>query len=323
MLAQIGIVAVSAALAVLAFTGWITTAAVFVCAALVGLLSVVEMPGRQVFVGELVGPKGLANAISMNQSTFQIGSILGAALGAAMIPLGTGWAFLGTALLTGVWLVGLLFIRPHALYPRARAERTKGQIVEALRYARRKPPIFWTLLMLVFLCLLGTNWSVLLIAFADRIFESGGSGYGISNAVLAAGSIVGAIIALRRVTISLRAVYSFAAAMLVFRLAAAWMPDPITFSISIFLSSLCMMLMWTTTNPLLQSSSNGAIRGRVMSLYLLITVGGPALGAPALGWLVEHIGTRWAMCLSAGVTLLAVAGLALLQLRRRPRPEPR
>jgi MFS family permease len=56
-----------------------------------------------------------------------------------------------------------------------------------------------------------------------------------------------------------------------------------------------------------------ALRGRVMSVYLLVLLGGQALGGPSVGWLIDQVGARPAMTLCGTllglVTLLA--GLAM------------
>lgn len=315
---QSGTVAVSIALAVFALLGTLSTEMIFAAVLIVGALGVVGQPARQVFVGEIVSHRRLPNAISMNSLVFQVAAMAGPALGGILLPLGGEWAFLVAAVLSAVGLATLLAIRTAALHHRPRAPKAKGQIVEAFRYCRRKPPILWTLVLLVFVALIGLNWSVLLAAMADRVFLSGSTGYGLYTSALGIGALFGALVSLRRTRASLRSVYLSTMSLMVCKLIAAAAPGPVLFMTFIALSGMAAILMWTAANTLLQSSSNQMIRGRVMSLYLLISVGGQALGGPLLGWMVEHLGARWGLAVSAGVPLLAAMFIgAVLLVRNR------
>ncbi len=73
ILCQSAAAVLAAALAVLALTGAIEIWHVYVIALVLGLVTVLDQPARQVFVQELVGPRHLRNAISVNSTTFQLG----------------------------------------------------------------------------------------------------------------------------------------------------------------------------------------------------------------------------------------------------------
>ena len=50
------------------------------------------------------------------------------------------------------------------------------------------------------------------------------------------------------------------------------------------------LLFITAANSLVQMSSNIGIRGRVMSIYVLVLLGGQAIGGPIMGWVVSSFG---------------------------------
>ena len=88
----------AAALAVLALTGRIEVWHVYGIALVLGLVTVLDQPARQVFVHELVGPRYLRNAISVNSTTFQLGGLIGPAIaGVLLTAVGAGWAFAANA----------------------------------------------------------------------------------------------------------------------------------------------------------------------------------------------------------------------------------
>ena len=68
------------------------------------------------------------------------------------------------------------------------------------------------------------------------------------------------------------------------------------------------------TNTLMQLSTEPSMRGRVMALRVGIALGGMAFGAPILGWIANHFGSRWSLGIAAVadfvVALVAVFVLA-------------
>lgn len=203
--AQIIVVVVGTALAILSFTGAMEAWHIFALALVVGLVSVVDQPARQVFVSELVGPRLLRNAVSTNSAIFQVAALIGPALsGILLATVGAGYAFAATAVGAVIGLSMLGLIRKSELVSFPTAPRKKGQLREALQYVRNKPVIFWTLCALFFVSGIGMNWSVLLAPFADAVFNAGASGYGSYNSSIAVGALIGAILSMRRVTVRLR-----------------------------------------------------------------------------------------------------------------------
>ena len=48
-----------------------------------------------------------------------------------------------------------------------------------------------------------------------------------------------------------------------------------------------------------QLATEPAMRGRVVAILLAIALGGTPLGAPAVGWVADHFGPRWALVVGA------------------------
>lgn len=312
---------VSAGLAVAALTGVLAPWVMFVTAGILGVVAVVDQPGRQVIVGQIVSPRMLGNAISMNSITFQVGGMIGPAVsGALLAGPGASVVFPMTAILHLGALGALIVLLVRADLPRRdAAPRRRGQITDALRYAGRKPEIRVTLLLLVFVCVVGLNWPVVFVSMATAEFHSGPDGYGLANTALAAGSLIGALLSLRRVHRGLRTVIFSVCGLCLFRGLCAIAPAEWMYLLIVAGTGLWLILMWTAANSLLQWSSNSAIRGRIMSLYLMIAVGGQAIGGPLLGWACQTIGPRPTLALSAAVPLCAAIVLGILAARQGER----
>ena len=75
------------------------------------------------------------------------------------------------------------------------------------------------------------------------------------------------------------------------------------------------ILFTTSANTLLQLTVPDALRGRVMSLYILLFAGTTPIGGFLIGSLSNTLGVSWALAICAGLCLAGVLG-ALLYRRR-------
>jgi MFS family permease len=328
---QICLVVLAATLAVLTLSGAVQVWQVYIIAFLVGIVTVFDNPARQVFVNELVGPKYLHNAISINSSVFQLGGLIGPAIsGALLVAVGAGWSFAINAV-SCLFVVGaLLMLRVADLHKSTPAVRAPGQLREGLRYVVSKPSILWTMVMIAVLSLFTFSMPVLLAAFASDIFKVGAAGYGLFNTLLAIGAFAGAIASTRRMGIRLRTVIATAALFGLLQALAGLMPNQLFFSVVLIGVGFANLLFITGANSLVQISSNMAVRGRVMSVYVLVLLGGQAIGGPFMGFIVETFGAHTAMAISGLApvvaalvigTILAKQGRLRLRLTLRSAPK--
>jgi len=307
----------AAALAVLALTGAVQVWHVYVIALVLGLVTVLDQPARQVFVNELVGPRYLRNAISVNSTTFQLGGLIGPALaGLLLTAVGAGWAFAANALACCSTVAMLLLLRKDQLFVSTPAPKKKGMLREGLRYALSKPTIYWPWLMAGFIAVFAMSLPVLLAAYADHVFDVGAGGYGLLNALVALGALCGAIASTRRRQLRLRSVVFCAGMYGLMLCLAALAPSMLWFSVVMVLSGFWCLMFLTGSNQLVQISSNMGIRGRVMSLYIMVLIGGQAIGGPMLGWIAEHADPHVALLVSGGVPVLAALTVAVILARK-------
>ncbi|MDQ1607661.1 MAG: hypothetical protein QOE16_393 [Microbacteriaceae bacterium] len=303
----------AAGLAVLTLTGAAQVWHLWVISFVLGLVTVIDNPARQVFVNELVGPRYLRNAISLNSSVFQLGGLIGPAVGGILITaVGAGWAFAINAVACTVVVATLSMLRRSELFHSPTAERSKGQLAEGMRYVLSKPVIFWTIVMLAFLSTFAFNMPVFLAAYANNVFHVGAQGYGFFNALVAGGALAGAIASTRRTSIRLSMIIGTAGALGIVQALAGIAPNEIAFGLFLVATGVANLLFITGANSIIQMSSNVRIRGRVISLYILVLLGGQAIGGPIMGWLVELVGPHIAMVASGVVPTIAAIVIAVL-----------
>jgi MFS family permease len=64
---------------------------------------------------------------------------------------------------------------------------------------------------------------------------------------------------------------------------------------------------------MMQLTTERTMRGRVLALRIAVVMGGTPIGAPLVGWVVDHFGARWALGVGALAGLAATAvGVAYL-----------
>ncbi len=198
---------ISAVLAVLTITGVVQLWMIYVLVALMGIVQLLDNPSRSVFVSEIVGPRQLRNAISLNASIFHLGALVGPALsGIAIVAVGSGWSIAANAVAAAIGAILIGAIRQDQLLTAPRAPKAKGQIREAARYVLAKPAMFWTFVMVTFVSMFGLPLPTLLAGMADTVFETGAQGYGLYNSLLAVGALTGALLSTRRTELRLRTI---------------------------------------------------------------------------------------------------------------------
>jgi MFS family permease len=310
---------VASTLGILALTGVVQAWHVYILATVLGFVTVVDNPTRQVFVSELVGQSHIRNAVSLNSSVFQLGALVGpAASGALIHAVGQGWSFLINAASCLVVVTMVAVIRPRPV-PAARNSSSGhvGDLREALRYIGRTSEVAWSIVLAATIGLFGLNMPVILAAFADHVFSTGVRGYSLFNSLTAVGALSGAVLSARRQSVPrVRVLTSTLVLLGVMVMIAALAPATWLFGIVLVAVGFCTLQFLTGANSLVQTTAAPALRGRVMGVYLLVLLGGQALGGPCVGWLIDHYGARTSMFGCGSLVTVVSVGVGLVIARR-------
>ncbi|MFI8997083.1 MFS transporter [Streptomyces sp. NPDC053542] len=304
------------ALAVLTLTGQVQVWHVYLVAFLLGLVTVVDNPARQSFVSEMVGPDDIRNAVSLNSANFQSARLVGPAVAGVLITaVGSGWAFMLNGLSFIAPVVGLLMMRSSELHQGKVVPRGKGQLREGLRYVAGRPDLIWPIVLVGFIGTFGFNFPIWLTAFVDKVYHSGAGTYGLLNTLMAAGSLAGALLAARRGTSRLRLLVGAALAFGILEIAASLAPTFWLYAALLVPIGMCGLTINVTANSSVQLATDPAMRGRVMSLFMMVFMGGTPLGAPLVGWITDVYGARIGFLSGGVISALAAVGVGLFLAR--------
>ncbi|MET9485032.1 MFS transporter [Streptomyces sp. NPDC006638] len=303
-------------LALLTLSGHVQVWHVYLIAFLLGMVTVVDNPSRQSFVSEMVGPSQLRNAVSLNSANFQSARLIGPAVAGVLITtVGSGYAFLLNGLSFLAPLAGLLLMRQSELFKVERVPRGKGQLREGLRYVRGKPELIGPIVLVGFIGTFGFNFPIWLTAFAHEVFHSGAGLYSFFNILMAVGSLAAALLAARRRSSRLRLMIIAGVGFGLLEVLVAFAPSVWLFSLLLLPIGMLGMTTNISANTSVQMAADPMMRGRVMSLYMMVFVGGTPVGGPLLGWVTDTYGARVGFATGGAVSLIAAATIGVILTR--------
>jgi len=279
---------------------------VFALAAVLGISTAIDAPVRQSFTTEVVGQTDLPNAVSLNSANFNAGRLVGPAVSGALIAaFGTGPSFIVNGLSYFFVIAALLNLNEKAFFHQDRA-KSDGNIREGLAYARARPDIYVVMLMVFFLATFGLNFQIFNALMATQEFKLGPASFGLMGTFIAIGSLTGAIGSarlerFRNTKFVIRGGIAFSATIIVLSV----LPNYISYVIWLPICGLTALTTLVSANSIVQTSTDPAIRGRVMGLYLLIFMGGTPFGSPLIGATTDLIGIRPTIALCGAIALLA------------------
>jgi MFS family permease len=279
---------------------------VFALAAVLGISTAIDAPVRQSFTTEVVGQTDLPNAVSLNSANFNAGRLIGPAVSGGLIAaFGTGPSFIVNGLSYFFVIAALLNLNEKAFFHQDRA-KSDGNIREGLAYAKARPDIYVVMLMVFFLATFGLNFQIFNALMATQEFKLGPASFGLMGTFIAIGSLTGAIGSarlerFRNTKFVICGGIAFSATIIVLSV----LPNYISYVIWLPICGLTALTTLVSANSIVQTSTDPAIRGRVMGLYLLIFMGGTPFGSPLIGATTDLIGIRPTIALCGGIALLA------------------
>jgi MFS family permease len=330
MAVQAVMMLLAVALTILTAAGVVQIWMIIVLALLLGCANAVDMPVRQSFAIEMVGPRDIGNAVAINSAMFNGARVAGPALAGLTIgAFGMAPAFALNALSFLAVLIGLSLMRDEDLH-RARLvprPRSVGAVVENLReglsFVRHTPLVLLAVTTVGLVATFGMNFQVVIPPLAQDALGSDASGYGFLMTASGLGAL-GAAVALviggrpRPMRIALGAIVLGVASL------------ALATSTSYPLSLLLMIpigaggiTMAATANATIQLAVPDGLRGRVMAVYTTVFSASMPIGGLLMGILASTVGILEAIAI--GGTLSLVSGLGALvayrRIRGRVRPE--
>ena len=309
--AQVGVVAVGVAFAVLVAAHWETPAALLATTFLLGAAGALAAPAWQMIAPMLVPKAELDSAIAFNNAGYNVSHAIGPALGGLAIAAVSMKLPFGVYVATNLGvLAALLWWRlPRKAPETLPAERLVSAMAVGLRYARNNRDLDATLIRAVaFFPFASAYWALMPLVARTQLHD-GAELYGLLMALLGLGSIVGS---LRLEPLKARlgpdgsaALGTLGTILALLLFAAARIP--VVAMVASFVAGASWIVVMTTMFVSAQVALPDWVRGRGLAIFLTAYFGAMTVGSALWGEVATLEGIPFALIVAAAGAALGLA----------------
>ena len=302
---------IAAVLTYLTLADQIDVNTIYLLTALGAAATALDSPARQSIVANLVKPRHLTNAISLNTLIFQIATICGPALAGLLVAqfnIGLVYGINTATFVVAIFAIG--FIRHRGKIKTATNIGWRA-LIDGIRFTFGTRIIMGTMLLDFFATLFASARTMLPIVAGD-ILGVGAAGYGLLATAQPIGALlVGLIMSLRSEMKRQGLILLLSVA--VYGLATAIFGISTSFALSYFLFALTgagdtvSMVIRGTIRQLMTPDE---LRGRMVSVNMMFFMGGPQLGELEAGLVASLFGAPFAIFSGGLATVLLTAWVA-------------
>ncbi|SEO69889.1 MFS transporter [Nitrosovibrio sp. Nv6] len=312
LITQIWMALTAAILAVLAATDQIDIWNLLILTFALGVGASMATPALNVTAPELVPRNLLPQAVALSSLSMNLSRSIGPAIGGLLLVQFGAWAAYSVNAISFLGMILMLWYWKHEPAERSLPPERFFQALRAgLRYAHMASPFRAVLIRATAFILFATSvWALLpLIA---RVELAGGPGtYGLLLAFVGIGAVCGIII-LPRLQTRISRDQLVLVASIVYALAAAALAtirsEAVLYGVMTACGAAWVGVLWSL-QVAAQISVPAWVRGRALSLYIMVFSAGMTLGSLLWGWVAAETGIPAALLLSASGAVLA--GLAV------------
>jgi len=302
-------------LAVLIFSGNVKVWHIFLLSFLTGSAQSFSGPAYISLLPLLVRREDVPNAVAMNSVQFNLARVIGPLLaGIALAAWGAAACFAINGVSFIAVIIALLLIRSPQINKSEQSDGMMAEMKAGFEFVAHRR----TLLVLTFLAFAATFIGMPLVTFlpvvAKTIFNMGARGYAWMMTTYGLGSVTGALLvaasaySMKKGKAALTLQLIFACLLVIFAFSRSL---PLSL-VLLFLSGMCVVGVISLYSSLVQLTTSDAMRGRVMSIFMLAFRGGMPLGNLIAG----YVASRWSITTALGINGGVLAMVALFFILR-------
>jgi MFS transporter, DHA1 family, staphyloferrin A biosynthesis exporter len=304
------------ALATVIITGRVEVWHIYLTAVLSGTVQAFQMPARQALIPDLVGPKYLMNAISLNSMAVSISRSLGPAICGIVIQFfGVSVSYYMQGIIYAaatIWTAQIQIPKSQIIKGYSTSENDQSfieSVKEGFAYIGRNKLIMALLILALGPTLLGMPYISFLPIFAIDVLGGDASTQGLLMMAVGIGSVIGALmmasLSQRNGKFLILGAIGFSLSLILFSQSPIiWMAVIGTFLIGFFNNSYL-----SQNQTMLQLLTPQELRGRVLGIYFLDR-GLMPLGSLLTGYLATVAGGPWAITIMGASCCLLVIVVA-------------
>jgi len=296
------------ALAIQVQLGTANLPAICITTFMLGVGFAFNFPAWQAIVPDLVPSEHLLNAVSLNAASFNLARSLGPVLASVIIAFVSFSAcfFLNSAsFLPFILALAAMSLPKTTAYHTSSVISFKTVTAGISRVLRRKS-IRNLLLTMGIINFFGLPYTVFLPVFGKDILKQGDIRVSMLYAAAGLGAALGAplITRLNRTVDETTLIRAGVLGIGLSLMAFSWSPSYWITLPLVFITGLSFLASASSINTILQLKTEREMRGRVMSIYVLMMTGSFPVGGALLGFIGDQAGMHWAMSVGALACLL-------------------
>jgi len=286
-----------------------------------GIGAAIDNTLRMSLAPELVPQRDIVNAVNLNSVSLQMGRLLGPiAAGIAIAYVGYGPVFM-IATAAFLWFALVLARLGRATADTVSAPTGGASIRDGLAYVRADRELVLIFIIIGAGGLVGPNLATISTIIVGIAYGGNSAQAGFVIAVLAIGTLLGAVWTTRHPNADVRTITTAAGLLGVFAAICSLAPSAATYALMLLPTGFLALVMVTQAGALVQVRVAPSYRGRVTSLWAIVLIAGVPIGSPLYGWLTQLLGPQTALAVM-GAMVCAVTGTTaawrwVRRLRRR------
>ena len=282
-----------------------------------GVVNAIDYPARQAFVIEMVGKEVLASAVALNSGVFNAARVIGPSIAGLIIAfVGTGSAFILNGISFIAVIIALIFIQTKPTFSKKNLHPIKA-IKQSVAYAYAHPVIRSLLIFVAVVSIFGWSYMTILPFVAKNIFYLDAAGLGYLYSAIGLGALMATTLvsALSKNISPMIFIFGgniiFAISLILFTFITY---IPIVLLLLMF-TGLGLIAQFSMINTTLQHTVSDEMRGRVMSLYVLMFSGLAPIGNFQIGLLAEKFGSE--IAIRIGAIIVFIYGIYLMMQKNK------
>lgn len=292
-----------------------SNAAILIVVGVMGVALAMGFPAWLSVLPDLVSEEDMMSALSLSAAQFNLGRVIGPAIGIIVFKI---WSPAGAFYLNAVSflfvIVAVMMGRTKTPGGRLEPGKLKSHLVAGFRYVGAHRWMIWVLVALGIGSFFGFSTIVLMPAVAKDVLHGGSSTYSLLLVMMGIGAAIGAPLVTwldRRLPEKTVIKASLMSLGLLLALMGASRWTWLSCIAALGLGGAYLML-GSAANTVLQANSDRDMRGRVVSIYIMVYVGAFPLGGMVMGLFADKIDSTRITFLIAGLSCIAGAAFFYL-----------
>ncbi len=303
--------------AALMITGVIQVWHVYVLSFALGIVSALDFPAQQAFLGDLSGMSEVRKAVNLNAMIIQISRMLGPAFAGIIIArLGVSTAFWLNGLSFLAVIVTLVLVRSQQVTSPPSGKSMLHEFSQGLKFIKNQPRIQDLLLCVVLVTFLGFSVLTIASAFAVKILHGNSETYGLLLSASGAGALIGVLFvvpiaqAAHRTGLIMIATIAWMGTW--FIILASTNVSAVA-NLSIFMFSIGAPTVITMALGLIQLLAPPNMRARLVTVFIMVSFGMQPVASFLVGLSAETFSIPTAILINGLLFLVGAAAMFLFR----------